>query len=350
LGCFQLCELTSGAIELGARPSGRGVTFAPLFLSALAARSGISEPFLGDGDLAAKLLRALSLIRNQARQLRASGFGGRAFRKRGLAGGLGVAQTLFFRGHFRSERRNAPLEADELTTPSVHFARSMCNLECEPARHQLCMPFGTLSLSRERANLALHFVDQIVDALEVRRGLFQATLRAALTVAVESNSCRFLKELATIVRPVAQQSVDHLRFDYDPRIGTESGAAYHVVDVAETARRVVEEIVAFTGAAQSPCQHHFTEGDVERPIVVLKMERDLREVHCAPGRGPPEYHFLHLRPAKRARPLLAQDPPDSVGNVGFAAAVGAYDRCYAWLERHLGSIGERLEPVNLELR
>ena len=226
----------------------------------------------------------------------------------------------------------------------------MSDLERETTCHQLGIAFGPLSLPRQRANLALHLGDKIVNAAEIGRGLLETSFGASLAVAVQPHSRRFLEQLSPIVGPVAQQGVHHPRFDHYARVGTEPGAADHIVDIAKAARRPVEEIVALSRPAQSSGDDDFAERDVERAIVVLEVQGDLREID-GPARGRSlENHFFHLGAAKRARALLAEHPPHRIGDVGLSAAVRADDRRHARLEDHLRVIGERLESVNLELR
>ena len=85
-----------------------------------------------------------------------------------------------------------------------------------------------LALARERAHLALHFGDQIVEALEVDRRLLEPALGGATAIAIEPDAGRFLEQLATVVGAVGEQRVDHLALDHDAGVGAESRAAQQV--------------------------------------------------------------------------------------------------------------------------
>ncbi len=234
--------------------------------------------------------------------------------------------------------------------PRFHLARGERDLGDESARHQLAVSLGLLALARERANLALHFGDQIVEARQVDRRLLEPALGRAAAVAIESDACGFLEQLAPIVGAIGEQRVDHLRFDHDAGVGAEPGAAHHVVDVAQAARRAVQHVLALAAAREPARDHDFLEGDGERAVVVREVQRHLGDVHRAARRRALEDHLFHLRAAQRLRALLAEHPAHRVGDVRLSAAVRADDRRHAGLEDERGVVGERFESLQLELR
>ena len=94
--------------------------------------------------------------------------------------------------------------------PRLHLARSERQLHREATRHELGVPLCTLPLARERAHLALHLANQVVDARQVERRLLEPPFGAAASVAIEANPSRFLEELTTVVGAVREQRVDRL--------------------------------------------------------------------------------------------------------------------------------------------
>src|SRR6185369_10544303 len=94
---------------------------------------------------------------------------------------------------------------------------------------ELGMPLGALALAGERTDLRLHFANQVVEPLEIDGGLLEASLRGT----------------APVVGPVGEERVDHLGLDDDARVGSETGAAEHVGNVAQPSRRAVYEILTF---------------------------------------------------------------------------------------------------------
>jgi hypothetical protein len=95
----------------------------------------------------------------------------------------------------------------------------------------------------------------------------------------------------------SEEQVDHLGLDDDP-VAAEAGAAEQVLDVAETDRRAVEEIVALAGAGEPPGDDHLAVRDGEIAVAVVEEERDLGDVHRPAGHGALEDHVLHLAAAK----------------------------------------------------
>src|SRR4051812_37868504 len=170
----------------------------------------------------------------------------------------------------------------------------MRDFQREPPCHELGVTLSALALPPQRTNLALNLRNKIVDPGQIGGRLFKASLRAALAVAVESDSGGFLKKLAAIVRSVAQKSVDHPGFDDDCGIRAQSGSTDHVVDVPQSAHRSVQEVVALAGTAQPASDHNFAEWNVERTIVILEVQRHLGDVHRASGRRSLEDDFFHL--------------------------------------------------------
>ena len=211
------------------------------------------------------------------------------------------------------------------------------------------MPLGALALAREAAHLALHLVDQVVEALQVDRRLLEAALRRAPAIAIQADARRFLEQLAPVVRTIGEQRVDHLALDDDAGAGAEAGAAQQVGDVAQPARRAIQEVVALARAREPARDHDFLERHGEDPVVVREVQRDLGDVHRPARRRALEDHLFHLRAAHEARALLAEHPAHGVGDVGLAASVRADDRRDARLEHELGGVGERLESLELEL-
>ena len=194
------------------------------------------------------------------------------------------------------------------------------------------MALGLAPLAGEAPDLRLHLGDQVLDPLEVDRGLLQPALGAVLPVAIEADPGRLLEERAPLLGAVGEEQVDHLGFDHDAGVAAQAGAAQQVLDVAQPDRRAVEQVVALARAGEPPGDHHLPVGDREVAVGVVEEERDFGDVDRAPGRRALEDHVLHLAAAEQPGRLLAQHPAHRVGDVGFAAAVGPDDGGDAVLE------------------
>src|SRR6185503_5271740 len=228
------------------------LSFVRLELGALAPLHGVSLALLGDRHLAADALYLGALRRDQAQQLRTLGFGARAAAVRRIAGALGIRDGRFGDRRGLAELGDALLELRELARPRFHVASGERDFQGEAASRELRMALGALALTGERTHLALHLGDQVVQALEVDRGLLETALGRAAAIAVQADSGRFLEQLATVVGAIGQQRVHHLALDHDARISAQTRAAEQIGNVAQTAGRAVEEILTLARARQPP--------------------------------------------------------------------------------------------------
>jgi hypothetical protein len=158
---------------------------------------------------------------------------------------------------------------------------------------------------KERAHLLTDLVDQIVEARQVDRRLLEPSLRTASPVAIEPHARRLLEQLAPIVGAVGEQRVDHPALDDDARIGAEARAAHEILDVAQSARRAVQEVLAVARAREPPRDHDLVERHGERAVRVVEVQRYLGHVHRLARRGSLEDHLGHGAAAQHARALLA---------------------------------------------
>ena len=241
------------------------------------------------------------------------------------------------------------LQSRELVTPRRHLTRGERDLNAEAAARQLGVALGALSLAGQRSHLALNFRNQVIEAHKIAGRLLEPALGGASPIAIQSDSCRLLEQLAAIVGPIGEQRVDHPGFDHDARVGAQPRAAEHVRDVAQATRRAVQEVVALARARETSRDDDFAKRDWQLAAVVLEVQRDFRDVHRAPRRRTLEDHFFHFLAAEQAGALLAKHPAHGVRHVRLTAPVRTHDRGDALIERHHRGIGERLEPVQLEL-
>src|SRR3970282_2683276 len=117
-----------------------------------------------------------------------------------------------------------------------------------------------------------------------------------------------------------------------------------VLDGAEAADVLVEQVLALAGPVEPPGHADFAPRHVE-PAVVVEYEADLGQPH-GPARGRAvEDHVLHLVAPQGLRALLPERPPDGLGDVGLAAAVRADDTRHAREDLELRLLDEGLEAL-----
>jgi hypothetical protein len=232
---------------VGGNPNAVGFALIRLELGALASRESVALAFFGDRHLRSNLLHAFTLRRDEPQQLRALRLGCGPVSMRGIATLLGVSHRLFSLRRGLTKLAHAFVETIQLIVPRDHLAFGQRNLDREATSHQLRVPLGALSLARERAHLALHLGDQIIETLQVDRGFLEAALGRPAAITIQSDARRFLEQLSPIVRTIGEQSVDHLALDDDARVGTQAGPAKQVGNVSQPTRRAVEEVFALSG-------------------------------------------------------------------------------------------------------
>jgi putative solute:sodium symporter small subunit len=146
-----------------------------------------------------------------------------------------------------------------------------------------CMPLGLSLLARQRPDLRLHFGEQVLEPLQIACGFFETSCGGVTTITVQADAGCFLEQRTTLIGPIGEEQVDHLRFDHHAGIAAEPGAPQQVLDVAQACRRVVEQIVALSRAREPPGDHHFPVRDREAAVRVLEVKRHFGDVHRTPG-------------------------------------------------------------------
>ena len=202
---------------------------------------------------------------------------------------------------------------------------------------------GLALLSRQRANLRLYLGEEILEPLQVTRRLLEAPRGGMPAVAIEADAGGLLEQRAPLVGAIGQQQVDHPCFDNDAGVAAEPGAAKQVLNIPETRRSIVEQVVALARPRQAAGDDHFSIRGGKLAVAVVKKERDLGDVHRTSRRGTLKDHVFHLAAAKQARGLLAEHPAHRVGHVRLAATVGTDNRRHTLFKREGHRVRKRLE-------
>ena len=342
--------IADGALAIFAQATTECFVLLPLFLRPLLAHGRAALPLFTDRQLALQLLRLVALLRGQARKLGAAGFG------RGPGAVCLFAQQFSLRDRFFTMRDvelqllESAVECRQFLAPRRHLPGSQRYLHLEPTRHQLGMAFGATTLACQRTHLTLYLVDQVIEAREVDGRLLETALRAATTVAIQSDASGFLEQVTTFVGAVGQQGIDHPAFDHDAGIGAQARATHEILNVAQTARRTIQEILTLARAHQASRDHDFLERNGQRAFRVVEVQRDFGHVDGFSCRRAVKDHVFHLRAAHRARALLSQHPSHGVGYIRLATAIGTDDGRHPFFEHKLQVIGKGFEAMYFELR
>jgi hypothetical protein len=84
------------------------------------------------------------------------------------------------------------------------------------------MPFSLSALAGQASDLRLHLRNKILHALQIDRSLFQPSFRAVLPVSIETDPRGLLEERTPLFGPVGEEQIDHLGFDDDSCVATQS--------------------------------------------------------------------------------------------------------------------------------
>ena len=342
--------VAGGGLLLDHRMLGAKAHLAALFGRAQPARVGVGQALGGESEIALHLAEVDPHRGQPAGDLRAMPLGGEprmgGFFPMALAGG----EVLAGRGNVLGQLREARLHPRDFFRHPVEQAAGQGKLDRELLLGELDVPLGFAALAREASDLGLYLSDEVLDALKIDGGLLQPALGAVLPIAIQPDARRLLEEGASLVRPVRQQQVDHLGLDDHAGIAAQSRATEQILDVAQPDRRTVEQIVALPGPREPAGDDHFAVGDGKVAVGVVEVQRDLGDVHRAPGGGALEDDVLHLPAAEQSRRLFAEHPADRVGHVALPAAVRSHDGRHPFLEGEVDRVGERLEAGELQPR
>ena len=184
---------------------------------------------------------------------------------------------------------------------------------------------GLFRLDSQRLHLQLQLRDFVVDAQEVFLGGGQPPLRLFLPVPVLGNTGSLLEDLPAVRAFDGQNLIDPALADVGVALFAQARVHEHLIDIPQAGGLAVNIVFAFAGAVIPARDHNLRRIHREAAVLIVQNQRRLGKAHLAALLGAAEDHVLHLRPAQRLGTHLAHDPADGVGNIRFAAAVGADD-------------------------
>ena len=207
---------------------------------------------------------------------------------------------------------------------------------------------GLLSLPRQRPDLLLDLLDDVVEAGEVGAGGVEAAEGLGAAALVLGDAGGLFEEPAAVVGVVGEDVLDHRQLDHGVGPGAHAGVHEQVEDVAEPAGGPVEEVLRVARAVEPAGDGNLGVLGREDAARVLDGQRHLGHAQRPFPRGAVEDDAAHGLAAEQARALLSQDPPDGVDDVRLAAPVRPHDRRHAGREVDGRLLGEALEPVEVE--
>src|SRR5208282_2358635 len=125
---------------------------------------------------------------------------------------------------------------------------------------------GLAGLALERIHLPRNFLENVVDAIQIRLGVFEPRFGEPLLRLKFCNPRRFFNNGATVRRTAAQNLADAPLLDERVRLRPQAGAHKQFLNVAQPAELSIEQVFAITAAKQA-ARHRNLSG-----VVLLLIE------------------------------------------------------------------------------
>ena len=215
--------------------------------------------------------------------------------------------------------------------------------------HQLLIAAGLAGLALKRADLPLHFPDEIGDANQVLLGVFELTERFPFLAFEFGDAGRLLENQAAVLG-LAGKNLSDVTLGHDAVTGAAHTRAHEQhLNVLQSAWDLVDEILAGAIPENPACDGNLVEKNVRAgrsQVLVIhtpQRQRHLRHAQRLPPIRPVEDDVRHLAATQRLCRLLPQYPSNSVGHVGLTTTVGANNRRHPGLKVERSLVCEGLK-------
>ena len=203
-------------------------------------------------------------------------------------------------------------------------------------------------LAGERANLLFYLPDHVLEALQIHPCSIEPARCLTPAVLVLPDPGGFLEKAPPFLGTVREDRIDHPVLNDRVRIRAEPCVPARLLHVPQAASGTVQEVVAAPVPVYRSCDLHHAEGERERTVLVAELDGNRGATDLSAIHAPLEDRLLHPRATDRRGALLAQNPPDGIGDVRFPAPVRTHNRSDPFIEGNLGPVGKGLEAVEPE--
>ena len=190
---------------------------------------------------------------------------------------------------------------------------------------QLQELLGLFRLDLQRLQLQFQLGDLVADTQQVVLGVRQLTLGLLLAVTVLGNTGSLFEDLTAICALEGKDLVDTTLTDVGVTLTTQTGVHEHFMDVTQTGGLLVDIKFAVATAVVTTGDHNLVSIIGQSAVGVIQGQRCLRKADSRTLLRTAEDNVLHLCATEGLGALLAHDPKDRIGDIGFAGAVGADD-------------------------
>ena len=196
------------------------------------------------------------------------------------------------------------------------------------------------------ADLLVHFLAQVIQAIQVLARVRHPVFGFAAPVLVARDARGFLNEGAHVVGARLDQARNHALLDDRVAARTEAGAEEQVRDVLAPALRAVDVISGNAVARHDALQRDLGVSGIRArnlAVAVVEHQFDRAAADRLAAARAVEDHVGHGVAAQVLRGNLAHDPAHGVDDVRLAAAIRADDARQIRWKCNRGRIDERLE-------
>ena len=237
----------------------------------------------------------------------------------GIQPGLGLIPLGFGDAKIRLQLPGVGLQGIQILQPYGDLQKAQLVPEDQ-------ILFRLFRLVPQGLHLQLQLGDLVVDADQILLRPLQLSLRVLFPVAEFGDAGGLLEDLPALAAFGGEDLVDLTLADNGVALLAHAGVHEQLRHILQSDGLAVDVIFALPAAviAAGDGDLRFLHGG-ENMLRVVNDQRHLGKSHLGPLGGAAENDILHFGTPKALAALLAHDPADGVGNVGFAGAIGAHD-------------------------
>ena len=203
-------------------------------------------------------------------------------------------------------------------------------------------------LPLERADLPFHFLNDVANAKEIRFGRFQLAERFAFLRFVLCDAGSFFEDGTSIFRTRAENQIDLALLHDGVGAASHPGVGEESLNVAQTARRFVQQVFRIAIAINAPCHTHIVPVHPQLAPAIGERQGNLAESDRFPRIGSVEDDVRHFPAAQGLRRLFTEHPANGVEHIGFSAAVWPDDGRNAFVKFEDRFVRERFKAEEFE--
>ena len=246
------------------------------------------------------------------------------------------------------ERMNRRLQLAQLGGQFEEFLVTEMGVENFDIDRQRLVASGLGDLSAQRVHASFLLGEHVAHAQQVRLGVLQLAHGLLFLALVLGDPGGFFKHRATFLGLGRKDLIDlALRHD---RVSGATNARVHeqVVDVLESAKRVVDAILRLSIAEHAAGDRDFIVIDLQRFLAIGHGQGDFRHALSLALFRAVENDIGHLPTAQSFGRSFSENPANGIDDIRFAAAIRADDPRHTRGEFKDGLVRKRLEAVNFE--